>query len=65
MIVVKSLSVMNGLVMAAKYSHCDPFTTKKVQRNDKLLPFYVLDVTANMPGLAGMFIAGIFAASLR
>lgn len=65
MIVMKTLSVLSGLAMYAKYFDCDPFTTKQVSRNDQLLPYYVMDIAGNIPGLSGLFIAGIFSAALR
>lgn len=51
--------------MYAKYSDCDPFTTGAVSRNDELLPHYVIDVAGNVPGLSGLFIAGVVSAGLR
>lgn len=65
MTVMKTLSVLSGLAMYAKYFDCDPFTTKQVSRNDQLLPYYVMDIAGNIPGLSGLFIAGIFSAALR
>ncbi|XP_044269102.1 sodium-coupled monocarboxylate transporter 2-like [Tribolium madens] len=64
MTVVKTFSVLTGFIMFAKYSDCDPFTTKQVTRNDQLLPYYVMDVARNIPGLSGLFIAGVFSAGL-
>ncbi|RZC39191.1 SSF domain containing protein, partial [Asbolus verrucosus] len=64
MTVIKTASVLTGFVMYAKYSDCDPFTTKEVTRNDQLLPYYVMDVARNIPGLSGLFIAGVFSAAL-
>lgn len=51
--------------MFAKYSSCDPFSTGEVKRNDQLLPYYVMDVAGNVPGLPGLFIAGVVSAALR
>ncbi|XP_063925702.1 sodium-coupled monocarboxylate transporter 1-like [Zophobas morio] len=64
MTLMKTASVLTGFVMYAKYSDCDPFTTKQVTRNDQLLPYYVMDVARNIPGLSGIFIAGVFSAAL-
>lgn len=65
MATIKIVSVALGLVLGAKYANCDPFVTKQIQRNDQMLPFYVLDVAKDIPGLSGLFIAGILTASLR
>lgn len=35
-----------------------------VTRSDKILPYYVLDVAANVPGLPGLFLAGLVSAGL-
>lgn len=35
-----------------------------VARSDKILPYYVLDVAANVPGLPGLFLAGLVSAGL-
>nr|CAH7754649.1 unnamed protein product [Callosobruchus chinensis] len=64
MVLVKTLSVLSGLIMAARYSECDPFLTNKIKKKDQLFPYYVLDVAGNIPGVSGAFIAGIFTASL-
>ncbi|XP_044267363.1 sodium-coupled monocarboxylate transporter 2-like [Tribolium madens] len=64
MILVKTASVLIGLVIYARYSICDPFETHKIIRKDQLLPFYVLDVAGKVPGLSGLFIAGVFSAGL-
>lgn len=63
--VLKTMSVFLGLLMYAKYADCDPFTTGQVSKNDQLLPYYVMDVAAQVPGLSGLFIAGVVSAALR
>lgn len=62
---LNTFSILTGLIMYAKYSTCDPFTTGEVKRNDQLLPYYVMDVAGNVPGLPGLFIAGVVSAALR
>ncbi|XP_032679849.1 sodium-coupled monocarboxylate transporter 1-like [Odontomachus brunneus] len=63
-VVVKLISVFTGLTMYARYYKCDPITTHVVARSDKILPYYVLDVAANVPGLPGLFLAGLVSAGL-
>nr|CAD7438391.1 unnamed protein product [Timema bartmani] len=61
---MKTVTVAIGLIIFATYHDCDPLTTKKIKKIDQILPYYVMDTVANVPGLPGLFIAGIFSASL-
>lgn len=65
MSVVTAASVYTGLLIYATYSDCDLIGSKKVEKHDQLLPYYVLDIATEVPGLAGLFIAGICCAALR
>ncbi|XP_069696488.1 sodium-coupled monocarboxylate transporter 1-like [Periplaneta americana] len=53
-----------GLLIFARYHNCDPLTTKRVARKDQLLPLLVMDTLKDLPGLSGLFIAGVFSAAL-
>ncbi|KAJ4433288.1 hypothetical protein ANN_15547 [Periplaneta americana] len=53
-----------GMLMFAAYHDCDPLKTKGIPRTDQILPYYVMDIAGSIPGLPGLFIAGIFSASL-
>lgn len=57
--------VLMGLVISAKYANCDPLVTQKIRKSDEILPYYVKNVTKNMPGILGLFTAGITTGSLR
>lgn len=50
--------------MYVKYFGCDPLLSGQITKADKILPHYVMDVSGSVPGLPGLFIAGIFCASL-
>jgi len=44
----------------------DSFLLKKlVAKADQIVPYFVMDTLGDIPGLSGLFIAGIFSASLR
>lgn len=62
---IKVVTVLMGLVLSATYADCDPIVTKQIKKNDEILPYYVLNVTKNLPGIPGLFTAGIITASLR
>ncbi|KAJ4433272.1 hypothetical protein ANN_15531 [Periplaneta americana] len=61
---VTTISCLTGLLIYARYYDCDPISTKAISRPDQLLPYYVMDISQSLPGLPGLFVAGIFSASL-
>jgi sodium-coupled monocarboxylate transporter 8/12 len=54
----------SGLAIYSKYYDCDPVSAKVISNVDQLMPLYVVDTMGNIPGLSGLFVAGIFSASL-
>lgn len=36
-----------------------------MSRQDQLLPLFVLETAGHIPGLSGLFVAGVFSAALR
>lgn len=63
--VSKSISIFSGLIIYAKYKDCDPILAGKVKRIDQVVPMFILDMVTGVPGLAGLFVAGIFNTALR
>lgn len=59
------LCCYSGLVLYATYVHCDPLTTGLTKEKDELLPLLAMKILGDYPGLSGLFVAGIFGASLR
>lgn len=57
-------AILLGLIVYAKYSSCDPVSTKQIKKLDQIVPLFVMDVASKIPGLPGLFIAGIFSAAL-
>lgn len=57
--------VSMSLALFARYSDCDLLSTKQVNKKDQLMPFFVTDISANFPGLSGLFIAGLICGELR
>lgn len=64
LIVLKSTSCFTGLLIYAYYYDCDPIKAGFVTRQDQILPYYVVDIASSIPGFSGIFISGIFSASL-
>ncbi|XP_059617498.1 sodium-coupled monocarboxylate transporter 1-like [Phlebotomus argentipes] len=64
LIFIKSCCIFVGLIIYAKYETCDPYSMGVVAKLDQILPYFIMDVGAKIPGLPGIFIAGIFSAAL-
>ncbi|XP_059469784.1 putative sodium-dependent multivitamin transporter [Neocloeon triangulifer] len=54
----------SGLAIYSRYYDCDPYEEKRIASKDQLLPLFVVDTLSNLPGLPGLFVAGIFSGSL-
>lgn len=63
-ITLMMLCSYNGLLMYATYKNCDPLTTKLAKQRDQMLPLFVMETLGELPGLSGLFIAGVFSAAL-
>ncbi|KAJ1181999.1 hypothetical protein NDU88_007197 [Pleurodeles waltl] len=57
-------AVFSGLLMYAHYKSCDPWTAGFVSAPDQLMPYFVMEVFAKMPGLPGLFVACAFSGTL-
>ncbi|VVC39884.1 Sodium/solute symporter [Cinara cedri] len=53
-----------GMLMYTKYKDCDPVMANYIINDKNLLPYFVMDVAAEYPGLTGVFISGIVSAAL-
>ncbi|XP_011686228.1 PREDICTED: putative sodium-dependent multivitamin transporter [Wasmannia auropunctata] len=62
--VLSITTCFSGLAIYSKYHNCDPFLQKRITSPDMLMPLYVMDTLSNIPGLPGIFVAGIFSAGL-
>nr|CAD7444329.1 unnamed protein product [Timema bartmani] len=63
-IIMKALSCFIGLLIYSSYHDCDPIRTKRITRADQILPYFVMHTAEHIPGLPGLFVAGIFSAAL-
>lgn len=64
LVVVFLMNFYTGLMTYTKYSSCDPLSAGKIDAIDQLVPFYVMETFSQFTAFVGIFVAGIFAASL-
>jgi len=53
-----------GLVAFATYGHCDPVRSGRIKTIDQVFPLLVMDSVGHLPGLPGLFVAGMLSSSL-
>ncbi|XP_067678041.1 sodium-coupled monocarboxylate transporter 2-like isoform X2 [Haliotis asinina] len=65
-LVFGSLTIFSGLVAFSYYDYkrCDPIASNQIDSPDQILPFMIIDIFRNLPGMPGLFLAAIFSASL-
>ncbi len=59
------LVIVTGISIFAAYSECDPVTSEQISKFDQLVPYFVIQDLALIPGMRGLFVAVIFSAVLR
>ncbi|XP_058984479.1 sodium-coupled monocarboxylate transporter 1 isoform X2 [Musca domestica] len=64
LVFILGMCIYMGLLAYAHYYDCDPITTKLAQAKDQIVPLYVMQIAGSYPGLAGLFVAGVFSAAL-
>ncbi|XP_067007562.1 sodium-coupled monocarboxylate transporter 2 isoform X1 [Anabrus simplex] len=62
--VLFSLSWVAGMVIFANYADCDPLKLGLISKIDEIVPFFVEDQFMYLPGLLGIFMAGLFNGAL-
>ncbi|KAG5681247.1 hypothetical protein PVAND_010698 [Polypedilum vanderplanki] len=63
-IILNLMCYYNGLLLYAYFYDCDPLTTKLAKAKDQLMPLLVMEILRDIPGMPGLFIAGVFSAAL-
>lgn len=61
---ISMLSTYMGFVLYSAYSSCDPYLAHQIQRRDAIIVHYVANRLKSIPGMRGLYIAGIFSATL-
>ncbi|XP_069697681.1 sodium-coupled monocarboxylate transporter 1-like [Periplaneta americana] len=64
LILIFTINFYTGMLMYVEYHDCDPLRSNRITASDQLLPLYVMSTMGNMHGIPGIFVAGIFSASL-
>uniref|UniRef100_A0A8C6XGP4 Solute carrier family 5 member 8 n=1 Tax=Naja naja TaxID=35670 RepID=A0A8C6XGP4_NAJNA len=57
-------AVLCGLVMYSVFKDCDPWTAKCVAASDQLMPYLVLEILQEFPGMTGLFVACAYSGTL-
>ncbi|EDW91423.1 putative sodium-dependent multivitamin transporter [Drosophila yakuba] len=57
-------TIFSGLAIFYYYRDCDPVLEGRIGRRDQVMPLFALDTMGQYPGLCGLFVSGIFSASL-
>ena len=63
--ILMGIAVLTGLAMYVYYEGCDPLILGTIEKPDQLLPYLVVDVFEDLPGMAGLFVAAAFSGTLR
>lgn len=58
------MNFYTGWIMFAHYENCDPLKAGMISGQDQLMPFYIMDTFGHFTAFSGIFVAGVFAASL-
>jgi Na+/proline symporter len=58
------LVILSGIVIFATYADCDPVSEGKIKTTDQIVPHFVIEHLAFIPGLMGLFVAVILSAVL-
>ncbi|XP_062131269.1 putative sodium-dependent multivitamin transporter [Drosophila sulfurigaster albostrigata] len=57
-------TIFSGLAIFYYYRDCDPVLEGRIKTRDQLMPLFAVDTISQYPGLCGLFVSGIFSASL-
>jgi len=60
-----SISALSGAVMYGFYANCDPLKSNRIEKPDQMMPYMVLEIFYDVPGMAGVFVVTVFSGTLR
>ncbi|NXW55851.1 SC5A8 protein, partial [Eurystomus gularis] len=61
---ILACATLCGLALYSIYKDCDPWTAKQVSAVDQLMPYLVLDILHDFPGVPGLFVASAYSGTL-
>ncbi|XP_053575790.1 sodium-coupled monocarboxylate transporter 1-like [Bombina bombina] len=61
---ILACAVLCGLILFSKYKDCDPWTSNLISAPDQLMPYLVLDILRDYPGVPGLFVACAYSGTL-
>lgn len=64
-IIIMWISILTGGIMYVYYEGCDPVLNGEIEKYDQMLPYMVVDIFKDLPGMAGLFVSAAFSGTLR
>ncbi|NXI84790.1 SC5A8 protein, partial [Rhipidura dahli] len=61
---ILACATLCGLSLYSIYKDCDPWTANQVSALDQLMPYLVLDILHDFPGVPGLFVASAYSGTL-
>ncbi|NXS75872.1 SC5A8 protein, partial [Pandion haliaetus] len=61
---ILACAALCGLALYSIYKDCDPWMAKQVSALDQLMPYLVLDILHDFPGVPGLFVASAYSGTL-
>jgi hypothetical protein len=59
-----TLKIIYVIISIEQFQDCDPVSAGLIPANDAIVPFFVSQQLAYIPGLSGLFIACLFSGAL-
>uniref|UniRef100_T1IT23 Sodium/solute symporter n=1 Tax=Strigamia maritima TaxID=126957 RepID=T1IT23_STRMM len=53
-----------GLILYTAYWDCDPYNSQQIEQPDQIFPLFVMQTMSSIPGMPGLFVAGVYSAAL-
>ena len=62
---ILTILCLTGLIAYAVYYKCDLISNKTITRGEELIPYLVMDLLYDFPGVPGLFVSAVYSAALR